>query len=358
MDVALKRTVLLITDSLNPGGAERQMLLLAENLPCQWKPEVIAISPGPLSEKYKDAGIRIHIVERKVRFDALVPILKIMKLVRQLKPSIVHSWGWMSSITGALASIGVGIPHIAGGIRLGGLPRRRKLLLKYSARLGDIAIANSEAGLRAWGIPESKGKVIYNGFDWNRLGNGEPKSAQTNTFNVTMIAAMADRKDWDQFINTARLFTHIHKETNIIFNGYGDGPQRRQFISQSKDLIELGLLRLPGYAANPITECYKSDIGILLSTYGEGISNSIMEFMACGKPVICSNSGGNPELVIDNTTGFLVEYNNPPEQITEKIKWLLDNPEKAREMGEAGRHRLKKLFSIERMVESYVDIYN
>jgi glycosyltransferase involved in cell wall biosynthesis len=99
----------------------------------------------------------------------------------------------------------------------------------------------------------------------------------------------------------------------------------------------------------------RSQIGIL-STHGEGLSNSLLEYMALSKPVIVSNNGGNPEVVIDNTTGFLV----PPgssDAINEKLLFLLDNPEIARIMGEKGRSRVEDQFSNEKMVKDYINLY-
>lgn len=354
----MKNTVVFAIDSLNIGGAEKQLLLLVKNLPEEWHPVVLALSSGSLHESFTRIGIEVKVIERNYRFDALGPICGFTKIIRQLNPVLVHSWSWMSTIAVALAVIGTGIPHISGGIRLGGLPRRKRLLLKYSARLGNIAIANSNAGLRAWGIPESKGKVIYNGFDLNHLKIfPDYQQVKSDRFSVTMIASMADRKDWNQFINTARYFTEKYPEAKVIFNGYGNGPQRSELIIKAKDLIEKGIIRFPGQTSDPIKECYKSDVGILLSTFGEGISNSIMEFMACGKPVICSCSGGNPELVVNGITGFLVQPENPPEQIAKKILWLKSNTAKSRTMGLAGKERIKKHFSTEQMVETYLKIY-
>ena len=94
----------------------------------------------------------------------------------------------------------------------------------------------------------------------------------------------------------------------------------------------------------------------ILSTFTEGISNSILEYMALGKPVIATRGGGTSEIVIDNKTGFLISPSNP-EELTDKIEKLLNNIDLREQMGMAGKERVKKIFSSEIMVSKYVDFY-
>lgn len=354
-----RRKIILFADSLSPGGAERQLLLLVKNLPDEWEPIVISLTSGPLFEEYSDAGIQIHIAKRKFRFDAFSPIKKIYSLLRMIEPDIVHSWGWMSTIASSICLIGTGIPHISSIIRMGQLPERRRYMSKICSMLGDVTIANSMAGMKSWNISSLHGRVIYNGFDRDRLKDYKSVNQNmTDFFHIIMIATMSKLKDWEKYIDTAKYITKHHYDREIVFIGNGDGPMREGILEDAEDLVNIGRMRLPGRISDPIGACFNVNIGVLLSPYGEGISNSIMEYMACGLPVICTRSGGNPELVIEGVTGFLVDSNNPPEQIAEKILWLQDNPDKAKEMGKAGKERILKQFSTEKMVEAYLSIYH
>ena len=101
------------------------------------------------------------------------------------------------------------------------------------------------------------------------------------------------------------------------------------------------------------------DIGVLLSNpdiHGEGISNSIMEYMALGKPVIASIGGGTSEIVLDGETGFLIEPKNP-KQLAERIDYLLSNQTVAKKMGESGRKRIQQHFSLDKMVNETYNLY-
>jgi glycosyltransferase involved in cell wall biosynthesis len=103
----------------------------------------------------------------------------------------------------------------------------------------------------------------------------------------------------------------------------------------------------------------KCQIGVLATnqaTHGEGISNAILECMALGKPVIASENGGNPEVVIDNRTGFLVPPGNS-QAISEKLIYLLKNPEIAINMGQQGKTFVNGRFSLAKMEENYIRLY-
>ena len=101
------------------------------------------------------------------------------------------------------------------------------------------------------------------------------------------------------------------------------------------------------------------DVGILLTNlerHGEGISNSIMEYMALGKPVIATTGGGTPEIVADGETGYLIPFRSPG-MLAEKIEYLLDNEEIRKSMGMKGKERILREFSIDSMIEGHVSLY-
>lgn len=94
----------------------------------------------------------------------------------------------------------------------------------------------------------------------------------------------------------------------------------------------------------------------VLATYTEGISNSIMEYMALAKPVVATDGGGTKELVLQNETGFLVRPSIPGE-IVDCVEQLLSNPDIRNEMGMRGKKRIHEVFSIESMVRNFIDLY-
>jgi len=352
----LKRNIFIVVDGLAPGGAERQCLLLAQNLKKNWNPFLIAINDGILAKKYESFDIPVFFIPRIIQTDFITPTIKLYRLVRKYKPAVLHSWGWMSAYASAIVSTFTGIPQINGMVRSANIPMGTKKFVQSAVKLGKFSVANSKAGLLAWKVPKSKGTVIYNGFDWGRINTQQ--KIDCKPLKVIMTAAMAPRKDWKSFISVVELV--IKQENSVFFSGFGAGTDRAKILNWASDFLKQKKLFLPGRIDDPITECLNSDIGILLSSdiHGEGISNSIMEYMACELPVICTNSGGNPELVEDGVTGFLVSQNNNPDEIVEKIIWLKNNPNKAKQMGITGRKRISSEFSTKKMVQNYEILYD
>jgi len=103
-----------------------------------------------------------------------------------------------------------------------------------------------------------------------------------------------------------------------------------------------------------------SDIGVLCNNplYGEeGISNSLMEFMAFGKPVIATKGGGTNELISDKETGFLIEPQNPGE-LASKINLLLSNRTLLTNIGHNAKDSIQKNFSLDKMTDTYIQLYS
>ena len=101
------------------------------------------------------------------------------------------------------------------------------------------------------------------------------------------------------------------------------------------------------------------DIGVLFSNtanHGEGISNSIMEYMSLCKPVVANDAGGTKEIVCHERDGFLID-NQGEEEIRDLILELLNNKEKRQAFGRSGRKKIEKQFSIQAMGESFVKVY-
>jgi glycosyltransferase involved in cell wall biosynthesis len=103
----------------------------------------------------------------------------------------------------------------------------------------------------------------------------------------------------------------------------------------------------------------RAAIGVLLTDaryHAEGVSNAIMEYMACGLPVVCSDSGGNRELVLDGVTGSVLGRNSP-EAVAGAVRLLREDGELARSYGEGGRRRIREGFGIDALVNGTLRVY-
>jgi glycosyltransferase involved in cell wall biosynthesis len=137
----------------------------------------------------------------------------------------------------------------------------------------------------------------------------------------------------------------------------GEGDRREDFRRAAADAGLSGRVLLPGKVAHEDIPVWMnaSDVVILASS-SEGLPNSLVEASACARPVVASRVGGVPEVVADGETGLLVPSGDPG-QMAEAIGALLDDPERARRMGECGRTGTVARFCWERHGEQTVEVY-
>ena len=234
--------------------------------------------------------------------------------------------------------------------------------VKFAFFFSDVIIGNSKAGLKAYHAPPRKSTCIYNGFDFKRIKNIEEPGTVKTKFNikspvvVIMVGAFGDRKDYDSFVDAAKIV--CSKKKDIEFVAVGDGKNFER-ISGKINGNTNGRIKLLGKQSDVESIINVSDICVLTTNakvHGEGISNSILEYMALGKPVIASSGGGTNEIVENSTTGFLINPLSPGE-LVEKIEILVDDPELRARFGQAGLEKIKTKFSIDLMVSEYISLY-
>jgi glycosyltransferase involved in cell wall biosynthesis len=351
--------VLLITDTLQNGGAERQLALLIKYLPLDWDRCIWSFHGGPFEDIIRSTGVNVIIAKRVFRFD-ISPAVSLWKIIKSWRPDVVHSWGWMATAAaGPLCRIRK-IPLIDGTIRMGMVRPLRGHANRWSMKWASLVVANSQAGIRAWGIPSEKGRVIYNGFDPKRLDVcSEILPKLENIVKVVMTGRMVPEKDYDTFLNAARLLSNSSKY-RWQFIAVGNGPDRQKLIDRNWDLITKGQVVFIAGKTDVLPLLYDAYVGVLVShpeIHAEGCSNSLLEYMACSLPVICGESGGNREVVIDGDTGFIIPPRNPT-ALAEKLSLLREKPDLAHRMGVAGRERILRHFSVEKMVKGYIEAYN
>jgi glycosyltransferase involved in cell wall biosynthesis len=350
--------ILYLTDGLFNGGAERQLALLVKHMPSGWTRRVFSLETGPFAEVIRASGVPVDIRERKARFDSS-PAIYLWRLIRTWKPDVIHSWGWMSSVAAGPMCKCLGIRFIDGTIRTGMLPERNRLTQYIGMAWADRVIANNQAGLSVWGISSTKGRIVYNGFDPDRLPLCYPDEHRSNSpIRVVMTGRMVREKDYLTFLNAARWL--INKDEQAWkFVAIGSGPDRAELMASVRDLIDAGLVEFPESGLEVLPLVNQCHIGVLMSHpthHAEGCANSILEYMACGLPVVCVNTGGNSELVAEGETGYLISPGDPL-ALVDRLLRLGTIPKDAERLGQAGRQRLLAHFSVETMIQATLRVY-
>jgi glycosyltransferase involved in cell wall biosynthesis len=353
--------LLMLKEALPTGGAERQLALIMKALPPTWERRVWLMGGGPFADAISADGHRVDIRPRSARFDVR-PAASLWRLLCAWRPDIVHSWDWMSTLAALPLCRALGIPIVDATIRNGIVRRKGSLQRRLSQAASTLVVANSQAGLTAWGVDERKGRVVYNAFDPERLAAADSRAGDAATgagpYTVVMTGRMVAHKDFSSLIAAARKLDREQPGRWRVLM-LGDGPERPRLAAEAGELQERGVVTFvdPGLEVLPLVR--EAHIGVLMSNEGqhrEGCSNAIMEYMSCGLPVVCSGGGGNPELVLEGETGYLVPSGDS-RALADALAFLADQPEIARRLGEAGRRRILGDFSVPRLMRNMERVY-
>jgi glycosyltransferase involved in cell wall biosynthesis len=355
--------IIFFIDSFPAGGKERRVLELMKGL--KKEPdiefELVIMTNDVHYEEVYNLNIKIHFVIRKTKKDISV-FSQFYSICKNFKPDIVHCWDSMTAVYMVPVTKLLRIKFVNGMIADApvqkGILDKVRLRGKLTFPLSSIIIGNSHAGLAAYGAPKRKAICIHNGFDFKRTAKLLDGQGIRNEYNIHtkyvigMVASFSIYKDYKTYYAAAELL--LKKRNDITFlavGDYTDSEDSKQLLSKH----HAQYFRLLGRRSGIESLVSIMDVCVL-ATFTEGISNSILEYMAMGKPVVATDGGGTCELVKDKVTGFLVSPQKPVE-LAEKIEILLNNDDMMIKMGIAGKQRVQNDFSIDSMIAKYVFQY-
>jgi glycosyltransferase involved in cell wall biosynthesis len=356
--------ILFFIENLWTGGTQRRLLELIAYLKQHTKYEIaLVLTEDEIHfEKVYELGITIKVIKRRgIKYDPKL-FLKFYRYCRLFKPDIIHTWGIMTAFYSIPAKLICRVPLITSMIADLNIIFKKFSLNNFFFNINllfsDVILSNSKAGLQAYNINSTKAKVIYNGacperfhqhFDKRKIR--EEIGVKTD-YIVIMVASFSKYKDYDLFVDVAKGIGKIRDDTTFI--GIGDGSEWNRIQQRIKD-EQINNILLTGKQKEVEHFIAASDIG-LLCTYSEGISNSIIEYMSLGKPVISTDiNGGSKEIVIEGETGYCTGRNT--KKVVTVINFLL-NDEKFREsMGNKGRERINSHFSFDKFGNEFEIVY-
>jgi sugar transferase (PEP-CTERM/EpsH1 system associated) len=295
--------------------------------------------------------------------------------LRSLRVDIVHTRNLPTLECLAVAAL-AGVPtrihgeHGRDVYDIDGTKFKYRLLRRFIDPLAQHYTAVS-ADLAAWlsqtvGIPANKITQVYNGVDAQRF---HPKVRSRpsllpdgfcpqDTLVVGTVGRMQTVKDQ---ITLVRAFLHLlhtdpgcRRRLRLVI--VGGGPLREESQRLLRAAKTESCAWLPGERGD-IPEIMRALDLFVLPSLAEGISNTILEAMATGLPVIATRVGGNPELVQDGQTGVLVPPADPI-AMAEAIHNYLADPNQLTRHGQAGRKRVEAQFTMEAMVNGYMAVYD
>lgn len=297
------------------------------------------------------------------------------RLFRQLKPAIVHTRN-LAALEAAVPAWAAGVPvrihgehgrdmhDLDGSVRKYQWLRRlyRPFVTRYVALSREL-----EGYLRAKvGVPKNRIAQIYNGVDTVRFrpAGGARNAIEGNPFrdgDLWLAGTVGRMQEVKHQVALARAFvraveTSPEAAQRLRLVMIGDGPLRDQAETVLRQAGVAGLAWLPGERAD-VAEIMRALDCFVLPSLAEGISNTILEAMASGLPVIATRVGGNAELVDEGRTGFLVSAGDERAMAERMLDYFRD-PALAQRHGAAGRGLAEKRFSLDAMVDGYRRMYD
>lgn len=351
-----KKNICITINSLGPGGAEKQCLLLAKALSPHHTTTVVILNPRPIYDP------RLSFIEEEQLnyvFLAKNPVKRpfgLRRFLKQHKIDIIFSFlptdTLLSSICGRLA----GVRIIFGGIRNSYMAKPKFTALKWANNiLLNYTIANNFAAYRSaidFGFKE-KVFVISNGIAIRPYV--ERKNVDAKSVHIISLGRLVRQKE---YATALKCIAHLR---GILDEGYGftytivgQGPEEENILADIKTLGLENHVRVVTDASDIYGMLDVSDVYLCTSSF-EGISNAIMEAMNCTLPVVATDAGDNSRLVLHEKNGFVVpihEYRT----LADQLKKLVQSPSLRLKMGTKSHSYLKKCFSYEAFRKNYLEL--
>ena len=301
----------------------------------------------------QDQGLDVEVVPG---WSHLATILALKRICEQWQPDILVAHGFSEHIWGRMAGLWAKVPslvHVEHNSRERYTAWRLKLS-HWLASKTDALVGVSEgvkSRLLELGFPKEKCMAISNGVDWSKFESVPRLEWSKRLPQVIMASRFAKQKDQPTLIQAMRFLKAQQVQTKLSLAGLG----KTRLLQQSQKVsVELGLteqIEFLGHVANMPELLAKHQI-FVLSTHYEGMPLALIEAMASGCACIGTDVVGVREVIEHGVTGLLVPENNA-QAIADAIAMLLNNPEKAENLGTAARAAVQQHFTLQVMNDNY-----
>jgi glycosyltransferase involved in cell wall biosynthesis len=357
--------VLLVIDELDIGGTDQQIVELVRRLPRdRFVPLVCCFRHGRKAEEIERLGVRVAHLPKRWRVDPGF-VRRLARLMRRERIDIVHTFLIGANLWGRLAALLAGVPTIVASERNVDVweePVKRHLGRALAVPTHRL-VANAEA-VRSYligrGLDASRVVTIRNGVDVERFQAPLDVAALRKALGfgpddvvAIVVARLEPQKGHDTVVEAAARLRERFPQLHFLFVGGGSRQTSLPALVAHKGLSDRILFT--GFRTDSADLMRAADLSILVSTK-EGLSNTLLESLAAGLPVIASRVGGNAE-VVSPDVGFLVPPEDPAALSDAIGRLVADRPLAAR-MSASGRARAEHEFSVGRMVADTVALYD
>jgi sugar transferase (PEP-CTERM/EpsH1 system associated) len=360
--------------ALDVGGLERVVLRLLGRLDrARWVPVVVALDePGVLASELARLGVPLRVMGRGLGFDIDLAV-RLSVLLRREGACLVHTHNPTAHLYGAIAArlarMGDGgrgprVVHTKHGRNDPDQPRRvlvNRLASALSDRIVTVSDDAAAVAVEIERVRPDKVTTIGNGVDTYEY-RPRPDAAQSSAraalgtppggFHVGCVARLAAVKDHGTLLDAFARLRSARSDAHLTL--VGDGPERAS-LEERVSHLDLGLAVTFAGARTDIAPLLAAFDVFVLASLSEGISLTLLEAASAGLAIVATRVGGNAEVVVDGETGLLVPSADPA-ALAEALAAVAARPDRAA-LGAAGRARVERRFSVERMAQAYAELY-
>lgn len=362
-------SIVHVLDRFDIGGMELIALELIRQTRDRYRHRVLCLrDKGALAPRLEEIDVPVETLGKRPGKD-MGAYLRLWRRLREISPAIVHTYN--------IGAIDVAFWARAAGVRTvihaehgrdasdpeGANPKyrwMRRLLAPMITRFVAVSTDLAEWLVHDIGVTERKVLTVKNGVDTARYypaGQADAKARSGSKVIRIGSCGRLDRvKDFATLIDAFSVLIGDGNAREIELVIIGNGPEREALEERIRILGLDARVTLAG-ARDDVEEILRSLDIYVCSSIAEGIALTVLEAMASGLPVVATEVGGTPEIVVASETGLLIPSGNP-QALADALGRLCDAPKQARAMGVAGRKRVVTEFSQQGMIDGYCALYN
>jgi L-malate glycosyltransferase len=291
--------------------------------------------------------------------------MRLAQYIRKNRIQIVHSYGFYSNVFTVPIAWLAGKSFVVASIRDTGdvLTRAQRRVQRMVCRLADCVLVNAEAirdKLVEQGYAPGKIIVIRNGITLGKFGNRQRNSFLRQELALPLSAPLVvvfsrlnQMKGIQYFLDAAVILAARFPDVRFLVAG--DGESRKE-LEEYAHRHGLGPRVVFTGFRNDVPELLSEAAVSVLPSLSEGLSNTLLESMAAGVPVVATSVGGNPEVIEHGVTGLLVPLRDSA-ALAAAVSRVLEDKDLAASFAQAGMRRVAELFSMERSVRETEHLY-
>lgn len=366
MSIEKPRVLHLVYDLIR-GGSEGQCARVAMELARRGRCHRVATfhRRGFFLERVEAACGPVHVIGIRsfASWTTLREIRRLAAFIRTERFDVVHGWDTDACIFGPPAARQAGVPFITSRRNLAeALPPHKRWLLRRADRRAAAVVVNADAvreQVLGRAFPVSKTVKIPNAVDleeWDGLRSAPSVDVRRLPQGpvVGIVCRLDPEKDVDTFLRAAAVVARARKDASFAIAGDGRERTRLQCLAAELGLAERAVFC--GDVADTAPLIARFAMGVLTPSRNEGLSNSILEYMAAGIPVVATDCGGNRELVGGYEAGRVVPIGDAT-AAARAIESLLDDPAAAAKMGRNGRRGVEEHHGLRPVADRFEALY-